>query len=724
MSMETRKPIFKMVNLRGVDSNVVAPPDSPDDGDDGPVIELLSSSSDPRSALNKRTITKLHNTLAEESSENLAALTNAVEKLIMQEGVVHTDALANKAVEFNGKSRELHEIASEPVFQSEFRNQYNRWILNRLTRSNAANAMMEERIIRVAHLIQRLGKTTEIGTSPRDARKLLAAHVVLPKDLIKKLRGADASSTKRDRKARASNPGSDESRYQKITSDILTLEKIDAVLLEKWSIAEQNETDKIPRTSSAGRGQIGFVQRMKRWLYGSTPLAETVVPVTEPLADDEFFENLKSGLSDDANAYIDYLFMNKSLTINQALQRVEDTQRDLIAEGAILHEAIALPNDNAPMPPSNDQPAPEKLEYAVKALGWGDLIVATERLIDYRAHEIAHIENVLPAEEKVRDHSRRRTVEESLETESIEENESERELETTDRYELQSESSKAIETDFSISGGVNTSGRYGLTKVETSLDVDFSRSQAESRSTSTNVAKEVVDKAIERTLKKTRELRRRSVVTEVIEANKHTLSNLQKEDADPVTAISGIYRWVEKIHEVQLRHYGKRLMLEFHIPEPAITLTSTAPPVVVDAEKPSPFTLAINALSETNYKTYAKRYRATDLEEPPERVIEVGYAWQSTPDEGTDEDQAEDTIAEKVTIPAGYQAYRVGVAVYAHPAKEKHFQIRMAVGGRGLVWEPQGSADGRDTYFRSLYLTSPQKLARRVANINARPRAF
>ena len=117
-------------------------------------------------------------------------------------------------------------------------------------------------------------------------------------------------------------------------------------------------------------------------------------------------------------------------------------------------------------------------------------------------------------------------MEDTLETETIEENESERELETTDRYELQSESEKAIETDFSVDSGINTSGRYGLTKVETSLDVDFSRSQSESRSVTTNVAKEVVDKAIERTLKKTRELRRRSVVSEVIEVNRHGIKNL------------------------------------------------------------------------------------------------------------------------------------------------------------------------------------------------------
>ena len=88
-------------------------------------------------------------------------------------------------------------------------------------------------------------------------------------------------------------------------------------------------------------------------------------------------------------------------------------------------------------------------------------------------------------------------------------------------------------------------------------------------------------------------------------------------------------------------------MLEFHIPEPAITLASTPPSVELDIDEPPEFNLTINQLNETNYKIFAQRYRATDMEEPPDRHVEVGYAWQSTPDEGTDEDKAEDTIAEK-----------------------------------------------------------------------------
>jgi hypothetical protein len=69
----------------------------------------------------------------------------------------------------------------------------------------------------------------------------------------------------------------------------------------------------------------------------------------------------------------------------------------------------------------------------------------------------------------------------------------------------------------------------------------------------------------------TRKLQRRFVRTmeEVVEVNKHIFEN-QAQNADN---ISGIYRWVDKIYELQIINYGKRLMLEFIVPEPATTWT-------------------------------------------------------------------------------------------------------------------------------------------------------
>lgn len=92
---------------------------------------------------------------------------------------------------------------------------------------------------------------------------------------------------------------------------------------------------------------------------------------------------------------------------------------------------------------------------------------------------------------------------------------------------------------------MNTSGRYGLTHVDTSLDAAFSQSQSQSRSSSINTAKEIVNKAVERTFERVRKLRRLTITEEIRELNRHKLSNADG-SATP-KAISGIYLWVEKI---------------------------------------------------------------------------------------------------------------------------------------------------------------------------------
>jgi hypothetical protein len=47
--------------------------------------------------------------------------------------------------------------------------------------------------------------------------------------------------------------------------------------------------------------------------------------------------------------------------------------------------------------------------------------------------------------------------------------------------------------------------------------------------------------------------------------NRHKLANTG--GSEPPKSISGMYLWVEKIQKVELRHYGTRLMVEFHVPE-------------------------------------------------------------------------------------------------------------------------------------------------------------
>jgi hypothetical protein len=316
----------------------------------------------------------------------------------------------------------------------------------------------------------------------------------------------------------------------------------------------------------------------------------------------------------------------------------------------------------------------------VAAVGWGDLIVARESLVGYDAHEIAHIENILPGETKLREHQRLSKTEEVTETETITEKETEKDSQTTDRYELQAESQETINRNFSISTGVNTSGQYGLTQVDTSLDAAFSQSQSQSRSSSINTAKEIVNKAVERTFERVRKLRRLTITEEIRELNRHKLSNAN--GSGTPKAISGIYLWVEKIQKVELRHYGTRMMVEFHIPEPALSLHERAAVPNVRKKLP-PFNVSPASIEPTNYMCLAQRYGALDVEPPPTQFIGVGWGWTSTVNEDA-EAWAEDQFSSTINIPAGYRPLwgKVAWSGLVSDKETRQFNFAFSLGGK------------------------------------------
>ena len=262
--------------------------------------------------------------------------------------------------------------------------------------------------------------------------------------------------------------------------------------------------------------------------------------------------------------------------------------------------------------------------------------------------------------------------------------ETERDLQTSNRFELQNESQKTVSQEFSIEAGVNTSGRYGVTKVETSLDAGLQGSASESRSSSLRVAKDIVSRAVERTQESVRQLRRRTVTAEIRELNAHEVSN-KSGDESPEPSFSGLYFWVEKIHEVELRHYGKRLMIEFHIPEPGLSLLRQQGDPPVDVRKPAPLRIGPQDISPANYLCLTKLYGAHDVEPPPAQFLNVGYSWGSTSEESAEGD-AEETATAEITIPKDYRPHS-GTAVCKSRYHENLMTMFVAVGGIVVIDE-------------------------------------
>ncbi len=200
----------------------------------------------------------------------------------------------------------------------------------------------------------------------------------------------------------------------------------------------------------------------------------------------------------------------------------------------------------------------------VELVGIQDLLIVRQKLREYRAGEIAHIENILQGEQKEKIH---RTLDRT-ETSTIDEMEKEQEirndLETTDKYELQTEASKIIQDDRSVEAGVTITASYGPVNIEAHGNYASNTSTEESRASASTFARDVVSRSQQRIRERIFSRQTRTQITELEVTNRHQFDN-----TSGTRHVTGVYRWIDKFYEAQIVNYGKRTMLEFMIPEPS-----------------------------------------------------------------------------------------------------------------------------------------------------------
>jgi hypothetical protein len=110
----------------------------------------------------------------------------------------------------------------------------------------------------------------------------------------------------------------------------------------------------------------------------------------------------------------------------------------------------------------------------------------------------------------------------------------------------------------------NASVRYESKPVVATVGAGFAydRSDSSVEKAAQNFSREVVAKAVSRVQTRTSEQRSVTKLFETEETNTHKLEG----DSEHV---SGFYRWLDKRYKAQLYNYGKRMMFEFVLPEPA-----------------------------------------------------------------------------------------------------------------------------------------------------------
>ena len=659
--------IFNMVSLRGAGGS--APID--------PVLEASSSTVVPILRANNidllwpsiEDLDRLPHqaalTLAELSSLRLAKLADALEER------TPLNAEALDAISHS------HDGLDDPaVIAEEYDRLTDSWLIARLKRDQPAIAA-HERLIKAARLWKQYLRDPRPLRDSGLIADFLNTRVILPRSLT-------TSRPSRDTGADSGGKSSieaDRARYAKLVQELAVRESIQKKAYRLyWDKVAQSSADRNAQDTPAARPADDR----------SVAVATIRANRSPPALDSGFFRQLDDRLTNNEKTKLQELSGGESLAgkrLDDLLGDVLDVKDVIVEANSICARIRVFESEQATSLPPPTVPTPGAGRPSVRAIGWGDLIVARERLVDYQAQEIAHIENVLPGEDKVRKHERTRTVEQVTETTTVTEDTRERDLQTTDRHELQNQVNEVIDEKFSVKAGVNLSGRYGVTTVNTSLDTAFDRSSSESRSTTTQVAQEIVAKTVEKTFESVRELRRMTVTDVIREANRHGLKNLPANGSTP-QSISGVYLWVEKVHEVALRHYGTRLMVEFHIPEPGLSLFAHAQASRVTVPKPAPLAIGPLDIEPTNYLCIAKAYGAVGVEPPPAPFIEVGYTWRSEPDEEAEGGEAEDTIAASIPIPAGYQPMAGHASITSIPTSAvaaDQIYLYVAVGGREVI---------------------------------------
>jgi hypothetical protein len=267
----------------------------------------------------------------------------------------------------------------------------------------------------------------------------------------------------------------------------------------------------------------------------------------------------------------------------------------------------------------------------IKPIGVGDLKVVKQKLARYEAGEIAHIENIMARESHSREHRRLRQFEEILELEQERLEESLRDLQSTERFEMQNESQRTIRSETSFQAGLDVSAGYGPVSISAFAKFNTSTSKEESDRNSTKYAKDVTEKTLARLVEKVREERRARTLEETEETNKHGFDNTSGGEH-----VVGIYRWVDKYYRAKVVNYGKRLMYEFFIPEPAaffIFATQHNLATKVLPNKPDPPTapgttlpLKPSDISRTNYLGLVQQFDAQGVQPPPPEWIVITKA--------------------------------------------------------------------------------------------------
>lgn len=322
----------------------------------------------------------------------------------------------------------------------------------------------------------------------------------------------------------------------------------------------------------------------------------------------------------------------------------------------------------------------------IQPVGIADLLVVKQRLKQYELGDVATIENVLRGESRRRTSKHTLTRDETLISEIEKTTETSRELAVTERFELKQESEETLKEDFSVKAGVAISAKYGAVQIDAKTDVAYSTAKSDSTKLAQTMAKDVTQRAASKVVERVRRQLTRRIIETAEELDERSIDNSKATDN-----VSGVYQFVNKVYEAQVFNYGKRLLFDIMVPEPAALLLDavTVRDQIATPVKPPAFTLGPNEIDwedknpTTGYGKLARLYGASISAPPDPTPITLGrsYSAQDDSDDANHNLETHDTIP----VPEDYLATNCSARASYNYKRDDH-SMGVIIGDNSFTW--------------------------------------
>ncbi len=302
-----------------------------------------------------------------------------------------------------------------------------------------------------------------------------------------------------------------------------------------------------------------------------------------------------------------------------------------------------------------------------------DLYIVKSEIDCYEPSEVSHIENIIQSEIRTKKHRylQREEIESEQSTETTSFNE--KTHQSDERFSLEKEIDKSIQQDLGADAGLTVSGKWGKAKFVATSNLSYNQTKKSAQKTAIKESKDVLNKAISRIETKISSKAIHRLLYETEEKNIHTFGG----ETGALNDISRQFYFVNQVNSGQVFNYGKRMMLDFYVPEPAELYKRLLHEEfkIKEPERPNKLNsndiLKIEDITEDNYLNYVANYNLTNIQHPPEEILITVNVNKTSDEDGSQQDIGNYSFL----VPDGYETKTVRIKGWINWKDDRHGSI-------------------------------------------------